>query len=106
MVEATENKMNIQDLEAIAESIGKAIVKQQRTTPKVHTVPETARILRTDATNIRSLIHLGIFKPLLLGTQMIPDVQIDEFINQYAGKNLKRVVADEQLAQKEKRGAI
>lgn len=55
----------------------------------VHSVKETARKMRTDVGNVYALINMGYIKPMKLGAQMISNIEINRFLSQYAGVDLK-----------------
>ncbi|WP_282801164.1 helix-turn-helix domain-containing protein [Secundilactobacillus kimchicus] len=64
--------------------------------PRVRTVVETARILKTRNTNVYKLIKSGKLKALKLGNMSVPDSEIDRFIDTYKGKTLKEILEDEE----------
>lgn len=55
----------------------------------VHSAKETAKKMRTDVGNIYALIKMGYLKPMRLGAQMISNIEINRFLSQYAGVDLK-----------------
>ncbi|GED92584.1 MULTISPECIES: MerR family transcriptional regulator [Lentilactobacillus] len=57
--------------------------------PAVHSVPETARIVKTSTDNVYDLIKMGYIKPMILGAKMISNIEIDRFLDKYAGVDLK-----------------
>lgn len=57
--------------------------------PAVHSVPETARIVKTNTKNIYDLIDMGYIRPMILGDKMVSNNEIDRFLDKYAGVNLK-----------------
>lgn len=77
----------------------KAIQRQ----PDVFSVVETARKLRTDPGNVYALINLGLLHPLLLGEQMIPKVELQRFISDNLGTDLRQIIADEKERAKQER---
>lgn len=88
-------------IDYFTESLVKRASKTMQTKPEVHSVPETARILKTDVSNVYSLIRLGLIKPLLLGDQMVPNDEIKRFIADNLGKDLRQTIADEKEQQKQ-----
>ena len=64
--------------------------------PRVHTVVETARILKTRNANVYTLIKSGKLKALKLGNMSVPDSEIDRFIDTYKGKTMREILEEEE----------
>lgn len=65
-----------------------AILIKRQAQAFTKTVPETARIIRTDINNIRWLINKGYIKTLKLGDTKVPIEEIHRFIKYSIDNNI------------------
>ncbi|MFC6202599.1 hypothetical protein ACFP1L_12070 [Lactiplantibacillus nangangensis] len=58
-------------------------------------IADTAKALRTSYENINALIDLGLIKALKLSSLSVPLTEIQRFMDDNAGKDLKQTIEDE-----------
>lgn len=72
------------------------------TEPVVHSIPETAKILKTSKENIYNLTKMGLLKYIALGDKKISDKEIEKFIDKYTEEDvdLDQMIKDWKADQK------
>lgn len=55
----------------------------------VYTIPEVAKLLKTDKGTVYELTRKGILKAMKLGCKKVSRFEIERFLREYAGKNLE-----------------
>lgn len=63
-------------------------------------ITDVAYFLNTSPENINALISLNLIKALKLKTRSIPQFEIERFIKDNLGKDLSKVIKDEQERKK------
>lgn len=67
----------------------KVVVMKQPLVPDVLTVPQVAKKLKITPEKVYALIRLGKLKCLILGQQSIPKAELQRFINDNLGIDLR-----------------
>jgi len=64
--------------------------------PIVHSIPETAKILKTNKNTVYSLVKMGLLKYIDLGDKKISDKEIWRFVDKYENENvdLNQMISD------------
>lgn len=71
--------------------------------PVVRSIPQTAKLLKTSTDNVYALVKLGLLRPLKLGAMMVPLSEIDRFVTDNLGKDLREVIEDEKERNRQQR---
>lgn len=58
------------------------------TEPIVHSIPETAKILKVNRSSIYALVKMGILHCINLGDKKISDREIERFIDKYTEEDV------------------
>lgn len=83
----------------------KASTDARQGEPVVRSIPQTARLLKTSTDNVYALVKLGLLRPLKLGAMMVPLSEIDRFVTDNLGKDLREVIEDEKERNREQRSS-
>lgn len=68
------------------------LIVKRKPKPKLLSMTEAARQLRTQTQNVSILIEAGYIQTLKLGSVGIPETEVDRFINENLGRDLSGVL--------------